>query len=182
VDESDAKLQEFMEVMQPASKSSLWNAKTQQNGTEEPPMKMQAMELPEGESDDEYETVPKKPKKEMSPKPVVAPVVVPIPDVVSAVEQDSMEGISTEPVDGLVATDDDWLRSRTNRLLDLMDPNEIPTATKAPTTSANTQPTVRDAVAETSVPILEQPQAQAEGETSREDDNPTEYKSYDRCH
>lgn len=133
VDAADPKLQEFLEVMQPVSKTKVWNSKSE---LDEPPTKMQALELPEGESDDEYEMVPKKARKE-SPRPsevdtgatkTVAPVTqlpVPIvPKVVEVIAEDVPSGDSAEtsqPIVGLDATDDDWLRSRTNRLLDLVE-------------------------------------------------------------
>ncbi|CZR55050.1 probable multiple RNA-binding domain-containing protein 1 [Phialocephala subalpina] len=122
VDESDPKLKEFLEVMQPASKSKTWSAQTQ--ASEEPPTKVQAIELPEGESDGEYEVVPKKSRKQSPPRPIapVPAVQAPVPMVV--------EEVAAEVV-APTATDDDWLRSRTNRLLDLMDPEEITTQAAA---------------------------------------------------
>lgn len=156
--------------MQPASKSSLWNAKTaHQDGTEEPPMKMQAIELPEAESDEEYEAVPKKSKKEKSPQPAVVPATTPAPvEIAAAVEPEPMEGVvDSEPVNGVAATDDDWLRSRTNRLLDLMDPNQIAATTGATSTSAMPSQAVTGVVTETLALAHEEPQA----ETSHEPEN-----------
>lgn len=122
LDESDPKLQEFLEVMQPASKSKTWSAPE----PEEPPTKVQAIELPEAESDGEYEAVPKKSRKHSlppPPPPISKEVVpVPLPDVEEPQEQSAIEPPAPN------ATDDDWLRSRTNRLLDLMDPEDIPNA------------------------------------------------------
>jgi len=116
VDESDPKLKEFLEVMQPASKPKIWANKADDSITE-PPTKMQAIEVPEGESDEEYEAVPKKSRRNSVPKVTVAPLP-------SVVEQPQVEEVVADPV-APNATDDDWLRSRTNRLLDLMDPEEI---------------------------------------------------------
>lgn len=115
VDESDPKLKEFLEVMQPASKLKLWAA---QNGDDvEPPIKIQAMEVPEGESDEEYEVVPKK-AENTTPQPLLQPLSV---EPAAPVEIDAVFS-NTNAVN---ATDDDWMRSRTNRLLDLMDPADI---------------------------------------------------------
>ncbi|TVY14315.1 Multiple RNA-binding domain-containing protein 1 [Lachnellula arida] len=117
VDEEDPKLKEFLEVMQPASKVKKW-ATEAGDDTNKPPLKIQAIEVPEAESDDEYESVPKKSRS--SPKPP-APVPVPTQAVVEAPAEDKpMVDISA-----IDATDEDWLRSRTNRVLDLMDPEDI---------------------------------------------------------
>lgn len=118
VDESDPKLKEFLDIMQPASKPKTWKAQTED---EEPPTKMQAIEVPEGESDGEYEVVPKKSRKKSPPPPVI-PIEIPAP-VVEA-EPDRMVEDHPERI-APNTTDEDWLRSRTNRLLDLMDPDEI---------------------------------------------------------
>lgn len=104
--------------MQPASKPKTWKAQTED---EEPPTKMQAIEVPEGESDGEYEVVPKKSRKKSPPPPVI-PIEIPAP-VVEA-EPDRMVEDHPERI-APNTTDEDWLRSRTNRLLDLMDPDEI---------------------------------------------------------
>ena len=138
VDEADPKLKEFLEVMQPASKANKW-ATSDVNDIEEPPTKMQALELPEGESDVEYEAVPKKPRKKSPPKEV------PIAKSVSILPEPSLSKLADEPMpdaNTTNATDDDWLRSRTNRLLDLMEPEDI---VAGAVTSANT-----NVVAETS--------------------------------
>ncbi|RAL68185.1 hypothetical protein DID88_008892 [Monilinia fructigena] len=80
VDVADPKLQEFLEVMQPASKSNsnMWKAGPTDNDMEGPPTKLQAIEIPEGESDDEYQSVPSKvkkaPVKPAEPQAPVAPV------------------------------------------------------------------------------------------------------------
>jgi multiple RNA-binding domain-containing protein 1 len=119
VDEADPKLKEFLEVMQPPSKSKAWASQAADNAMDEPPTKIQAMEVPDGESDEEYEVVPKKTRQKSPPKVIAAaePLAQPRPTVIEETVLDS-----TAPD----ATDDDWLRGRTNRLLDLMDPEDIP--------------------------------------------------------
>ena len=121
--------------MGPAKKS--WQAATD-SALEEPPTKVQAIEIPEEESDNEYEVVPKKAKKvEVAALPVTqqvapavqAPAVLP---PVDAMVVDTPEP-SNEPAD-----DDDWLRSRTNRLLDVMDPDEM-SAMPKPTLTTDVQ-------------------------------------------
>lgn len=135
--------------MQPASKLKSWSAAVPDAVVEEPPSKVQAMEMPEGLSDDEYEVVPKKPRSKSPPK-VVAAQPVPPP---MAVPQTAEEPVAAEvpvpaaPAINPDATDDDWLRSRTNRLLDLMDPEDMPietttanTASVAPNTTTDSAP------------------------------------------
>ncbi|KAI9648365.1 Multiple RNA-binding domain-containing protein 1 [Ciborinia camelliae] len=128
VDTADPKLQEFMEVMQPASKSNsnMWKAGTMDNDMEEPPTKLQAIEVPEGESDDEYQSVPSKVKK--APAKVVekqAPAAPIASTVVANIASQADEAMVDVPSNNVEATDDDWLRSHTSRLLDIMDPEDI---------------------------------------------------------
>ncbi|KAE8451385.1 hypothetical protein EG329_004014 [Mollisiaceae sp. DMI_Dod_QoI] len=119
VDESDPKLKEFLEVMQPPSKLKTWSTQAPESELE-PPTKMQAVEMPEGESDGEYEAVPKKTRRQ-SPRPDIPKAVIPVP--ITTDEEPKVQ-TNTEPV-APNATDDDWLRSRTNRLLDLVDPEDL---------------------------------------------------------
>lgn len=115
---------------------------------------MQAIELPEEESDEEYEIVPKKARnasREPSPAKVAAPpAVAPVAEVIDATElADEIPVIGaaeTQPSVGLDATDDDWLRSRTSRLLDLVKPEDmvvdegVPTASKAVQATETAEP------------------------------------------
>jgi multiple RNA-binding domain-containing protein 1 len=153
VDESDPKFKEFMEVMQPASKSKTWATDTIDESAIEPPSKVQAIELPEGESDGEYEAVPKKPRKK---SPILASIPVKsVPEVVTEAQAQREEAIDATVAN---ATDDDWLRSRTNRLLDLMAPEEI---TISSGTNASTKV---DAMAETKTKATEEPEKPANDE------------------
>jgi len=128
VEQDDAKLKEFLEVMQPANKAKKWTADVGEDVSMEPPTKVQAVELPEGESDGEYEAVPKKSRQKSPLMPVIA-VEAPVAEQPSVSETAGEEQASTpNQVD---ATDDDWLRSRTSRLLDLVDPDDIPVPSKA---------------------------------------------------
>ena len=123
VEQDDIKLKEFLEVMQPANKAKQWTAGQVDDTAIEPPTKVQAIEVPEGESDGEYEAVPKKVRHSSPPKSSVAvevPVVVE-ETVTSEVPQEQPPA-NTTIAD---ATDDDWLRSRTNRLLDLVGPEDL---------------------------------------------------------
>lgn len=124
VDESDPKLKEYLDMMRPGqtTSSKLEGIYGQQSG-EQKDVEMAVVPV-DAESDDEYETIPaKKPKRreeavEEAPAAQVQaapPVVGPPQDV----DQEMPD--ATGPAD---ATDDDWLRSRTNRLLDLVDPDD----------------------------------------------------------
>jgi len=142
VDESDPKLKEFLEVMQPASKLKTLAKSMEDDTMMEPPTKLQALEIPEGESDGEYETVPQKSRKKSPPK-----VVAPTPAPIAAEQPVAPEEPTIDPI-APNATDDDWLRSRTNRLLDLMRPEDIVAGTTAGSSSRNVEP-----VAETSASV-----------------------------
>ncbi|EPE30698.1 RNA-binding, RBD [Glarea lozoyensis ATCC 20868] len=121
VDEADPKLKEFLEVMQPASKAKTWASPVGEEDMEQPPTKIQAIEAPDAESEDDYEMVPKRQRKNSPPAPsptIPVEVITDVPAVPATIEAPSREV-------PLTATDDDWLRSRTNRLLDLVDPDTI---------------------------------------------------------
>ncbi|KAN0093876.1 RNA-binding domain containing protein [Hyaloscypha variabilis] len=143
VDESDPKLKEFLEVMQPASKLKTLANSMEDESMMEPPAKLQALEIPEGESDGEYETVPKKSRRKSPPKIPVAPDLAPVHIEEPIVPEESAIGPTA-----VNATDDDWLRSRTNRLLDLMEPEDLVGGRPADSTSQNIEQ-----VAETNVSV-----------------------------
>jgi multiple RNA-binding domain-containing protein 1 len=96
---------------------------------------VQALELPEGESDGEYETVPKKSREQSPPRIAAAPTPAP-----ALIEQPILSEVPVADPSAPNATDDDWLRSRTNRLLDLMDPEDIVGGMIPNSTSQNIQP------------------------------------------
>ncbi len=146
LDESDPKLQEFLGVMLPGgSANKIHNDAVEV--TDEPPIKMAAVVLAENESDDEYEAVPARRRKEAdrgSRNLDAAPFEDPnsrdgkiLDSVAPNITKGSPkpEAIAIEPTGQSIpaavrapATDDDWLRSRTNRLLDLVDEDDyIPT-------------------------------------------------------
>lgn len=124
VDKPDPKLKEYLDMMRPgqATSSKLEGIYGQQP-SEQKDVDMAVVPV-DSESDDEYETIPaKKPKHhgEAVEEAPAAQVHVPSPvvDPPQAVDQDMPD--AKGPAD---ATDDDWLRSRTNRLLDLVDPDD----------------------------------------------------------
>ncbi|CAD6442010.1 0fbafa87-aeb1-4364-8fe7-12425297d976 [Sclerotinia trifoliorum] len=131
IDTADPKLQEFLEVMQPASKSNsnMWKAGAMDDDIEEPPTKLQAIEVPEGESDNEYQSVPSKLKKAPTkPLDPQEPAAAPAP-IATAITSDNANPTDEVMIDtssnNVQATDDDWLRSHTSRLLDIVDPEDI---------------------------------------------------------
>ncbi|EKD18403.1 uncharacterized protein L3040_007571 [Drepanopeziza brunnea f. sp. 'multigermtubi'] len=165
VDESDPKLQEFLDVMQPASKPRTWNAQTEDD---EPPTKMQAMEIPEKDSDGEYEPVPKKSRKKSPPlsNEIPAPIVEATP------ESTDVNGPKT--TDAPDATNDDWLRSRTNRLLDLMDPDEIGTAGTGAVPNEKAEPAfVADTRSDEALELADPVAEQQKDEEDKEELDPT---------
>ncbi|KAF9875895.1 pre-rRNA processing protein [Colletotrichum karsti] len=136
IDESDPKLREYLQVFQPGNKSSANEMLDVMDDVAA--AKKQKKLLEDGESDDEYETIPARPEKRLmreAPKgdhpaeplpekdeamPDAAPIPGPTPDA-------SQEEAAPAAVNNNAATsDDDWLRSRTNRLLDLVDDDEVP--------------------------------------------------------
>jgi multiple RNA-binding domain-containing protein 1 len=135
--EQDPKLKEFLQVYQPPSKNNAWtNGDTQIDvpvGTAE--QTADSTGAKEDESDDDYQVIAKKPKPTidaLTPVSVVEPVTdIPmLQTLVGTTVQDNpdMEGVedSTTADQGPVS-DADWLRSRTNRVLDLVADDEEPT-------------------------------------------------------
>ncbi|KAL0935337.1 Multiple RNA-binding domain-containing protein 1 [Colletotrichum truncatum] len=137
LDESDPKLREFLQVMQPGKNSS---ANEMLDVIDSAAVEEQKKLLQDGESDDEYEAIPARPEKRQmreAPKgdhrpaeslpeedeamPDVGPVPKPVPDAT----QDEAPAVAVNNNNGAATSDDDWLRSRTNRLLDLVDDDEV---------------------------------------------------------
>lgn len=118
---------------------------------------MPQVPIPEVESDGEYETIPSRKEKHSKDsheesKNQLTTHAVPVTNGVTASQgreavEESKE-LGHEPigdesegtVDGAVepstaVNDDDWLRSRTNRLLDLMDPADVPPPKRSDSTN-----------------------------------------------
>ncbi|KAI1454530.1 RNA-binding domain-containing protein [Annulohypoxylon moriforme] len=148
LDESDPKLQEFLNVMQPAKTSASTIHGIGADSVDEPPAKYAALAVDEGASDDEYEVVPSRRKKIQSVEPINQPISA--GDSVNGQSHEEIEKAEDLPAEQVLpdapslteiathvaATDDDWLRSRTNRLLDLVDDDDI-----VPTTASAGTPT-----------------------------------------
>lgn len=143
LDESDPKLREFLRVMKQGKGGVLADETN-------PDADMTGLGLAtggealveEGESDNEYEQIPKRQEKlhktesseanqnlvmhQRAPREVTSDQgVQPVAEgaVADSVKPQEAEEAPQTSVD---ATDDDWLRSRTSRLLDLVDPDDLP--------------------------------------------------------
>lgn len=144
LDESDPKLREFLRVMKTGKEGVLADETN-------PDADMTGLAtggdalVPEGESDDEYEQIPKKKEKlrklesSESSRSLVTnqrlPAETSDQGVLPAAEEIVADDVKPQEAEKLPqldagATDDDWLRSRTNRLLDLVDPDDLPPPTQ----------------------------------------------------
>ncbi|KAK1755001.1 hypothetical protein QBC47DRAFT_301214 [Echria macrotheca] len=125
VDEADPKLQEFLEVMGHPLKKPRDNAGDHGRLGPEPEPSVSAV-IEAGESDDEYEEIPARTAKIVSRE---APPTQGVPDG-PEMDVDSPAVLAPDiaatsaPQAAVDGTDDDWLRSKTNRLLDLVDPDD----------------------------------------------------------
>ncbi|RYP61646.1 hypothetical protein DL770_009754 [Monosporascus sp. CRB-9-2] len=146
LDESDPKLQEFLGVMLPGGSTNKAH-RDAVGAADEPPAKLAAGSFPENESDDEYEAIPSRRQNESNQESKKPRTTTEGPDPSNSEQQNSdfqntqRQSRDAEVVDAelaeqptpapapTAATDDDWLRSRTNRLLDLVDDDDnLPTA------------------------------------------------------
>ncbi|KAF6529910.1 hypothetical protein HZS61_001222 [Fusarium oxysporum f. sp. conglutinans] len=138
---ADPKLREFLHVMKEGREGALDDGV--RGGIGDGVAAVAATAVPEEESDDEYEQIPTRREKqrriEAPENPLVSqslPSQLKEARVVSDIQAETPAG--DEPVEPqeaaaksnleqqeVVAEDDDWLRSRTNRLLDLVDPDDL---------------------------------------------------------
>ncbi|KAF6820728.1 Multiple RNA-binding domain-containing protein 1 [Colletotrichum sojae] len=135
LDESDPKLREFLQVFQPGKRSAANEMLDLVDPTAAAAEEKKLLEG--GESDDEYEAIPARPeKRQMREAPQAGQrLAEPLPDKDEAmpdaapVPVSAPEAIQEEApastVNKAATSDDDWLRSRTNRLLDLVDDDEV---------------------------------------------------------
>lgn len=135
-DEVNNKLQEFLEVMQPPSKSKVWenqDAAISQASAHHIP-KADSTVSREIQSDEIYEHVPKRMKKGRESEEenvVLAEPLVPVhmpsldAEAVSSDRDVSQEATQEPLTKSSMASDADWLRSRTSRLLGLVDDDDV---------------------------------------------------------
>ncbi|CAI9629417.1 multiple rna-binding domain containing protein 1 [Alternaria burnsii] len=178
--EQDPKLKEFLEVYQPPSKTSIWaNGDTQLNDTSIAPADEAVPEVavPEDESDDEYQVISKKPKIAEEPAVVVAD---PQPTAAEASATglqaevanggDAMEDIQGAPaVEQGPVSDADWLRSRTNRVLELVEDDEAPSNATVATVPQGTAPQTHVTAAPSPGVVEAQPEPQLQAEEQPDD-------------
>lgn len=128
LNESDPKLREYLDVMGKGQTSS-----SKLEGIMGQPAGGTDLDIPmvtvEEESDGEYEEIPAhKSKRQKDVSAVVPSTVIPTeqaaePSTAEPPQPGAEDAAST--AQGADATDDDWLRTRTNRLLDLVDPDDL---------------------------------------------------------
>jgi multiple RNA-binding domain-containing protein 1 len=126
--EEDPKLKEYLEVMKPKSKKRTWeNDNALLKSQDDPTPADHHMAVDAGASDDEYEEVPRKNKRtKVDPSPneqaqveaTSAEVAVPSTNQVEETAQDNAAAGNA------AVSDADWARSRTSRLLGLLDDDE----------------------------------------------------------
>lgn len=145
--EQDPKLKEFLEIYQPPSKTNIWtDGDAQIAAGNHVPVEnsVQDVVVPADESDDEYQVIAKKPKTvdtQPSPVTVLANSTEGHPaetlDATMPDAPDAPDSLIATTDDQPATTDDDWLRSKTNRLLDLVQDDDVPiTPASAPTKPA----------------------------------------------
>lgn len=139
--EQDPKLKEFLEVYQPPSKNNIWaNGETQFADAVAPADEAMPEVVDAGdESDNDYQVIAKKPKMSEAPKHVADEKPVLEADHTAEVPAlmantgDAMEDVQeTAPAEQGAVSDADWLRSRTNRVLDLVEDDVDPKAAVPP--------------------------------------------------
>ncbi|ORY54804.1 uncharacterized protein BCR38DRAFT_145735 [Pseudomassariella vexata] len=122
----DAKLQEFLGVMQPGK-----NPENSALEVDEETNPRKIVALSGEESDNEYEKIPSRNRSIVEPttsKKVTTPSGAASNSIIPGdASGDTVSDAQDPPcaLSGKAATDDDWLRLRTNRLLDLMDDDDI---------------------------------------------------------
>src|SRR5690606_5370233 len=134
--DNDSKLREFLQVMQPQSSSKTWtnddlalfNQQQQQIAEVTPVVQVNE------EDDEDYVDLSKlksKPEKSQRATEAQKPTHIPAPS--TDIEMTSSEPVVTETPAGEEEeekaapeiSDEDWLRAKTNRLLDLMDDEDV---------------------------------------------------------
>ncbi|USP79226.1 Multiple RNA-binding domain-containing protein 1 [Curvularia clavata] len=180
--EQDPKLKEFLEVYQPPSKTKIWANGESHIGDANVAAADQAVPevaVPEEESDDEYQVISKKPKVATEPTATPAhvqslPVEEPTaePQAEETHTGEAMEDVQEAlvPEQGPVS-DMDWLRSRTNRVLELVEDDEIP-APSAPAvqTSVSAPAATTDDSAEVAEVQQEPPSTAHESKDAAQDE------------
>ncbi|KAI0874882.1 MRD1-like protein [Hypoxylon argillaceum] len=187
LNEADPKLQEFLNVMQASKISANRLHGHEDDSVLEPPTKKIATS-DEAELDDAYQSMPASTRKRIpTPPPRIVPKSPPIkpravPIVDSSTDEPTFPNKPTEelvsnPVDNSqnittgMGDDDDWLRNRTNRLLDLGDEDDIIPVGSQPTTAMTSEEQEFETVAPNSVDMTEENAVADIGEVVQETDS-----------
>lgn len=180
----DPKLREFMEVMKPKSKKKAWETDAVIQDKQEDMNPSKSGEKPEeGSTDDDYEDVPRKSKrtkadvKDGAARPSSElPEYEPGEDV-DGHGDDAPDDQTTRPddqkVSNTMASDADWARSRTSRLLGLLDDEDEDTTN---------EPRSRDVASDIEFTIerpagLEAPAVESSMPTPPSDEHEVEHES-----
>lgn len=149
VDDADFKLQEFLEVMGHPLKKSRDQQDPDGSVQPAPPP---AVPVAGEESDDEYEDIPSRPSKRAHTEEASREEAVATPQASLTLPAVQSSGVAMGEVPQVTgaATDDDWLRSRTNRVLDLLDPDDPAFPTRQAAAVAAAVPASEPPVAGTS--------------------------------
>ncbi|KAF4999182.1 hypothetical protein FGRMN_2641 [Fusarium graminum] len=183
---TDPKLREFLHVMKEGREGAMDDGV--RGGMGDGVAAVAANAVPEEESDDEYEQIPARKEKQrridssenplitgslpsqLKEAKVVSDVIAQAPTVELPVEPKEATKPNLE-AQGAVPEDDDWLRSRTNRLLDLVDPDDLErTLVQGPSTAETDHAEGGDAMEITHVdpPVTNDvPMAETTAEVSR---------------
>ncbi|OAL47314.1 RNA-binding domain-containing protein [Pyrenochaeta sp. DS3sAY3a] len=176
--EKDPKLKEFLDVYQAPSKTNIWtngDSQVAEPASVEPLLSEPKIQVSDDASDDEYQVISKKAKT--APVQVDSPVneqPTPAEQLPSHVEpsgdaDDVMEDAQETPVpeQGPVS-DADWLRSKTNRVLELVEDDEIPGDTLPSVKPVPTKPTKEQASQTNDAVDVSQPQKAAEDNAEKD--------------
>ena len=124
VPESDPKFKEFLEVMQPKSKSKTWGNEDLVSFSQDTRAQVSQSSPANAESsDDEYEDIPVQKKKPNPPNPEAMDVdyIKHKDSPIDGMQLDNEELDDTAGAGVAAVSDAEWLRSKTSRLLDLTD-------------------------------------------------------------
>ncbi|KAB2576209.1 Multiple RNA-binding domain-containing protein 1 [Lasiodiplodia theobromae] len=149
--EADPKLREFLEVMKPATKNKTWandDMQIDQTAAAEDSNQVEPVHVPEADSDDEYQTVQKKPKhSEATSVAETSDVTTPAaqPSDESLSEDQQAESDAEEPAESGPVSDADWLRSKTSRTLDVVEDDDEELAHRPKPSEKEVSDTAEDA-------------------------------------
>lgn len=169
----NAKLQEYLEVMQPPSRSMIWaneySTDTRATNTCAPSLPLQVVD--EGKNDKDYDNMSKKPTKSRmveepggnlplySKSTSTADVFT---DIEPIADESKQLPVRVHPP----SSDEDWLRSRTSRLLDLVEDESAPVS-RVELALAEEKEAERTFISKTSMnKTIKDPSVQADEETN----------------